>query len=172
MGNPLQQANPPGQYFLSGIPDGVEGTRQTLAVMRQLVRSWRATPLVRGLAEEIVSTVEAKNGAAEIDSLRQWIMQNIRYTQDVNEVETLQTPEALLTSMQGDCDDQSVLMAALAESVGYAARFAALGFSPDNFAHVFAEVKLGTRWIPAETTENVPLGWYPPGVITRITVHI
>jgi transglutaminase-like putative cysteine protease len=161
-----------GRYFLQGIPDGIDGTRQTLAIMRRLVRMYRTNPQIRSLAESIIAEVPENDGAAEIDALRVWIRANIRYTQDVNEVETLQTPAALLQTGQGDCDDQSMLMACLAQSVGYQTRFAAVGFHPDFFEHVFTEVLLGTRWLPAETTENVSLGWYPPGVVTRITVHV
>lgn len=160
------------QYFLQGIPDGVEGTRETLRIMQQLVRQARISPVIRGLATDIVAEVPAKRSAAEVDALRVWIRSNIRYTADVNDVETLQPPAVLLQTQHGDCDDQSMLMAALAQSIGYPTRFAAVGFSPDHFDHVFTEVLLGTRWVTAETTENVPLGWYPPSVLTRITWHV
>lgn len=155
-----------------GIPDGPNGTRETLNIMRRLVRLARTDPTIRALAEDIIQNVPPKEGAQEIDALRVWIRQNIRYTNDTNGVEMLQTPQALLRSGNGDCDDQATLLATLAEAIGYPARFAAVGFSPDEFEHVFTEVRLGTRWIPAETTESVDLGWYPPGVVSRITVHI
>lgn len=157
---------------LVGIPDGIEGTRATLDLMRRLVRAYRTDPALRNLAEQIIRGVPEKQGAQEIDALRMWIRQNIRYTNDINAVEMLQAPPALLNSGNGDCDDQATLLATLAETIGYPARFAAVAFAPDQFAHVFAEVRLGTRWIPAETTEDVNLGWYPPGVVSRMTVHI
>lgn len=158
--------------FLTGIPDGIEGTRATLEIMRRWVKQYRTDPMIRALAESIIQDVPEKDAVAEVDALRAWVRQNIRYTQDVNDVETLKTPTVTAQTGQGDCDDQSTLMATLAESIGYKTRFAAVGFIPDNFEHVFSEVLLGTRWVPAETTENVPLGWYPPGVMTRITVNI
>ncbi len=164
--------NAAGQYSLMGISDGVNGVRETLALMRRLVRTYRTSPVIRQLATDIVGGTQQKNGGAEIAAIQNWVRNNIRYTMDVNGVETIQTPEALLTSMHGDCDDQSMLVAALAESIGYSTRFAAVAFSPDNFEHVFAEVLLGTRWVPVETTENVSLGWYPPDTVSRMTVHI
>lgn len=161
-----------GQYSLTAIPEGIEGIRTTLQLMRKMVRESRALPAIRSLAESIISGTDEKNAAAEVDALRTWIMQNIRYTADPNDVEMLQTPLMLLQTQNGDCDDQATLMATLAESIGYKARFAAVAFAPDQFEHVFAEVLLGTRWVAAETTENVQLGWYPPGVVSRMTVHI
>lgn len=159
-------------YTLTGIPDGPEGTRETLSIMRRIVRLARHDPQIRALAESIIQFVPEKEGAQEVDALRIWIRENIRYTADTNGAEMLQTPLALLRSRNGDCDDQAMLLAALAESIGYPTRFAAVAFQPDNFEHVFAEVRLGTRWIPAETTEPVELGWYPPSVVSRMQVHV
>ena len=69
---------------------------------------------------------------------------------------------------QGDCDDQSVLVASLLESIGHPTRFIAIGFGPANYQHVFAETKVGNKWLPVETTEDWPLGFIPEHIQHRI----
>jgi transglutaminase-like putative cysteine protease len=71
----------------------------------------------------------------------------------------------------GDCDDKSVLLAALLESIGHPTRFVAIGFQPDDFEHVFVETKIADRWISLETTEPVEIGWMPQHIRARLTVN-
>ena len=79
-------------------------------------------------------------------------------------METLHTPEKLLELRQGDCDDKSLLLLGLLESLGHTARFKAVGFMRGFFSHVLVEVLIDGQWVSAETTEPVPLGWGPPNV--------
>lgn len=160
------------RYYLAGIPDGTDGIRMTLRIMAKMVRAYKHQPLMVELARAIVADVPAKNGAAEVDAIRRWIMEHVRYTSDVNGVESLQTPDALLESLQGDCDDQATLMATLAEAIGKSTRFKAVAFAPDQFEHVFPEVRLGPGWVSAETTEEVELGWKPPNVVSAMIEHV
>lgn len=87
---------------------------------------------------------------------------------DIRGVETLHTPEVLLKQQAGDCDDKSVLLAALLESIGHVTRFVAVGFLPGVYSHVLVEVLLGGEWVPLETTEPVEVGWYPANVRERM----
>lgn len=144
--------------------------------MRRFVRVFRVHPKIVELARSIVAAIPQKNYAAEAEALRAWVAQNIRYTQDVYDVETLQSPLVTLEMRQGDCDDQSTLLAALLNAVGHEARFVAVGMgAPDEFEHVIVETKIGERWLPAETTEPVTLGeypWQPDEVRTRMNWNI
>jgi transglutaminase-like putative cysteine protease len=159
-------------YTLHGIPDGVEGVRVTLDFMVRLAREYRRRPAIRELALQLVASVPEKNYRMEADELFRFVRDSIRYVQDINGVETLQTPERTLIVRQGDCDDKSVLLAALLESLGHPARFAAIGFEPDQFSHVFVETKIGADWIGMDATEAHPMGWQPEGVLTRMVRHI
>lgn len=171
-----ERAKPQRSYTLAGLPYGPEGTRITLELMRRMVRVFRVHPEILDLARSVVATVPGKNYAAEAEALRNWVAQNIRYTQDVFEVETLQSPVVTLEVRQGDCDDQATLLAALLNAVGHEARFVAVGMgAPDEFEHVIVETKIGERWLPAETTEPVAFGQYPwqPGEVrTRMNWNI
>lgn len=109
----------------------------------------------------------------EARSIHAWVKQNIKYVRDVADVETVQTPDVTLRDRVGDCDDHSVLMAALLQSVGHRARFVAVRFVVGApFAHVFTETDVGPYWRAAETTEDHPFGWYPPAVGPRMIVRI
>lgn len=148
-------------YTLAGLPSGIPGTRLTLEIMRRFVLAYRTDPRIIELARSIIATIPGKQYAREAEALRAWVAENIRYTQDVTDVETLQSPVVTLDIRQGDCDDQAVLLAALLNATGHEARFLAASFEPDDFSHVIVETKIGERWMPAETTEAVTLGQYP-----------
>lgn len=92
----------------------------------------------------------------------------MQYVRDTRGVEVLHTPEWLLKQRAGDCDDKSVLLASLLEAIGFQTRFVAVGPAPGIFAHVYVEVRIGNEWVPAETTEPVPMGWEPPNVAARM----
>lgn len=136
--------------------------------MRRLVRDAKKTLPVRQTALLIVQNIPPKNWYREVSEIWQFVTNNIRYVRDVNGVETLQTPEKTMEFGQGDCDDQSVLIASLLESIGHPTRFIALGFGPLNYQHVFAETKIGNKWMPVETTEDWPLGYIPEHIRQRI----
>lgn len=157
---------------LGYLPEGAAGVRATLDAMIRASRAASTTLPIRDLAENIIAGVPAKDYAGEIRAIQTWVRNNIRYTRDPVTAEALKIPSALLESPQGDCDDQATLVAALAMTVGFPARFVAVGCGDAGvFEHVFAEVKLGTVWVSVETTEPVPIGWQPDGVTARMVRH-
>ena len=131
--------------------------------MASLVRQYRKNIAIRSLALDIVRPVPGhKNFRGEAAALCEWVKRNIRYVRDVKDVETLQTPLKTLDIGQGDCDDQSTLLAALLESVGFHTRFMAIKtatFGP--FVHVVAQAQIGRDWVPLETTEPWEPGTFP-----------
>ncbi len=160
MGMATQPSRP---SALGWVPDGPPGTRATLRIMAATIRAGRTMQIIRQTALRIVSSLPAKDYHRELDALRQWVRHTIRYTRDVHTVETVQTPAATLSIRHGDCDDQAVLLGALAESVGFATRLVAIGPRAGAFGHVYLEALVpGAGWTSAETTEDVPLGWSPP----------
>lgn len=154
-----------------GIPEGKAGTVETLKVMRGLVRNYKKSLPIRNIALSVIQHLNGKDYGGELQALQNYVRNRIRYVRDIRGVETIQTPEATLQIGQGDCDDQSVLLASLLESIGHPTRFVAIGFAPDQFDHVFVESRLGAGWISAETTEPVGLGWQPPNVQARLFIH-
>lgn len=156
-------------HELLGIPSGAEGTRQTLRIMRDLVREWKIHPRLRQIAKNVVQKCPPKNHRCEIVRLHRYVQNTIRYIRDVQGVETVQAPDVTLRDKSGDCDDQAVLIGALLCSIGHPVRFVAVGFKPGQFAHVYAETPIGADWVAVETTEKGwPVGRKPRGLIHMV----
>lgn len=157
------------QMVLMGIPSGREGVAATLRLMSRLVEQGKKTPAVRSTALQLTRYLPQKDYRAEISALHAFVRDRIRYTRDIRNVETLHTAEQVLLQGQGDCDDKSILLASMLESIGHPTRFIAVAFKPGRFSHVLTEVRPGNSgpWIALETTEPVGVGWRPPvGKIT------
>ena len=148
--------------------NGLRGVLQTLGVMRSMVNDAKVDPLIRQRATDIVFVTPSKDAWAEAEALFEFVRDRIRYTRDVHGVETLSTPQKKLEAGLGDCDDQSTLLAALLESVGYPTRFVVAGYSGPTPEHVYLQVLLGDPdsgdgvWVDCDPTESGPLGWAPP----------
>ena len=147
--------------LLIKIPSGVSGTLATLKIMQKLVQKFKKHPVIRQKAQDLVSHLRSKDWIGEVSTIHNFVKDNVRYLRDINGVETLHFPTTVLEKGSGDCDDQSVLVASLLESIGHPTRFTVIGPRTNKYSHVFAETRIGDKWISVETTEDVPLGWRP-----------
>lgn len=143
------------------IPDGKAGIVETLKQMRAQVRIGKKAMPVRSLAVFLTQGCGQKDYACEVQQLHAYVRDNIRYIQDITDVETIHSAEKVLEFASGDCDDKCILLASLLESIGHPTKFVAIGFTPGVFSHVYLETKIADSWIPLETTENVQAGWQP-----------
>jgi len=160
---------------LSAIPAGTAGTKATLGLMVKLVRQWRKDPGIWKLSREITRNVPARDFRGQVDRMFHWVKQHIRYVNDVRGVETLATPKATLEVAAGDCDDMSVLLASLLESIGHPTRFVALGFNGDEFSHVLTETRLGSnsQWLALDpTVPTSTVGWKPRDATRALVFHV
>ncbi len=156
-------------HELRGLAAGAEGTRQTLRVMRELVREFKVHPSMRQLAKKIVQRCPSKNIRCEVGRLHAFVATRIRFVRDVAGVETVQAPDVTLRDRSGDCDDQAVLIGALLLSIGHPVRFIAVGFRAGQFSHVYAETPIGPDWVALETTmDGWPLGRKAHGVVRMV----
>lgn len=165
--------------YLGAIPEGDAGVKATLQIMVSVVRKTKATLPIVTLARTIVKSCPAKDYVCEATALQQYVQRTIRYTRDINDVEQIQFPEQTLSMGTGDCDDMSILLAALAESVGFPSRFAAIGLSGQGFSHVLTQLMIpGSGWVSAEVipidanNTAAALGWYPPEGTTFMLRHV
>ena len=156
---------------LQMIPSGAAGTRKTLSVMRHLVLAGKKSPVVRQLAVSLTKGLIQKDWNSEVNTLYSFVRDRIRYVRDINGVETLHTPEKILENAAGDCDDKSILLASLLESLGYKTRLVAIGFRKNTFSHVYPEVLQDNVWLTLETTEPVNIGWKPRNIVTSLILN-
>lgn len=172
LGETSQQAESPPDYLIP-VREGVGGIADTLATMVAWTKQFRQNLTIRNLAEQIIAAVPAKNYWSEVEAIQNWVRDNIRYTQDVYNVETMKTPLALLESRMGDCDDMATLTGSLLQSVGHPVRYVAVGQGgAEDYSHVYLETKIGARWVGVETTEPMPLGWVPEQQYPRMVRNV
>ena len=163
----------PRPMALGLIPDGPEGTAITLREMVKLARQFRRDPGVMQVARELVKNLPQYDRMGEVKALHAFVRDSIRYTGDPVNTELLQTPKATLEMQTGDCDDKSLLLASLLQSVNIPARFVAVGFTPDkSYSHVLVETRNGKGWMPLETIKPVEAGWGPKNVTQRMVAHV
>lgn len=192
--------------YFGSIPSGVAGVRATLKVMVSVVRAvlapnnpkaWSALRslgfsivfdpgvatqnllMLRTTAQHTIQMCGEKDYLCEARALQSYVRDTIRYTRDMRTAETIQFPDKTLTYQSGDCDDKSILLAALAETVGFHTRFCAIGVQGQDFSHVSAQLLIpGKGWVNAETIpiDNVgskaPLGWFPQDATCLMLAHI
>lgn len=155
---------------LGNLPDGEAGVRATLNIMKAIKNQYKKLPTIRNQAISIIQNAPQKSFMQEIKSLHAFVRDSIRYTRDIAGVETVQTPDVTLYLRAGDCDDKSVLLATMLESVGHISRYFAMGTRPGRLTHVFVETKFDNKWVALDPTEPFPAGWRPPGIVERMIV--
>lgn len=160
-------------HRLAALPEGVAGIRATLKRMVDMTRKGRKNLGVRTVAMRLVRELPPKAFSDQVVELFRFVQKRIRYVHDVREVETLQDPAYTLTEGQGDCDDMSMLLASMLESIGHPTRFVALALDNGPFSHVITETRLGEKWLPLDPTVSYAyVGWAPPGVTNRIVWNV
>lgn len=161
-------------HTLAAIPSGIDGVRNTLRAMVKLTKGGRKDVGVIQLARSLTLTLPARDYRGQIDRLFHWVKQHIRYVADPREVETISTPAATLKMRCGDCDDMSVLLAALLESIGHPTRFVAYGFDNGPYSHVVTETLIGNNnWLSLDpTVATSTVGWKPPNATSKMVAHI
>lgn len=160
----LRLAETPTVQRIIDQADGVDGIKQTLALMEKLKNDYKINPIVRGLALSLVAQLPQKDYDGEVEAVASYVKNRVRYVRDIAGVETLQTPVKTLEYGQGDCDDKSTLLAAMLESLGHRCRFRAVGFREGDLCHVYVETRMAGKWLAIDTTEPVAVGWEPPGI--------
>lgn len=121
------------------------------------MRQGRENGQVRQLALQLVKGLAQKDYLGEAKKIHEFVRDKIRYVRDPNKIEALHTVEQLLVQRQGDCDDKSILVAALLEAIGHKTRLVAIGFNR-GFCHVYPEVNIRGTWYAVETTEPWQFG--------------
>jgi len=141
--------------------------------MVSLARTYKTDLNVRNLAVGLVQHCAPKDKPAELSVLQHFCRDQIRYVNDIDGVETIQTPVQTLKLRAGDCDDKSLLLAALAASIGFSTRFCAIGVRGGGFSHVMMQARMGEGWLNCETiVPDVEVGWFPPDATLRMFAHV
>jgi hypothetical protein len=155
------------------ILSGFTGAPDTLREMLRAAHGERGEKsfLVRTVTERIVAGLVPKDYLGEIVAIRNWVAENIRYTNDPLHVELVKDPQRLIEEWQhsgtalADCDEIACLIATMCMQVGRVCEFVVAGFGEaGHYSHVFVRVlepKSG-KWIVCDpvagTNERSMLG--------------
>jgi len=165
MYNPCQPT--PLKIYRGHIPKGYAGTLATVGYIIELIKRGAKDFCVRQAAICIFRLygVRPKDFFGEIAALFDWVKNNIRYTRDIFRVELLHSARRILELRAGDCDDMTILLAAMLESTGHPVRVVIIGRHPNRkklFSHIYLETLYKNVWIALDPTMNKPVGWAPP----------
>lgn len=170
LGATLPQPN----VFRGRLPSGHEGTRVTLAMMRELVKSSVGMPDIRETALAILraARVAAHDTVGEVAALFRFVRDRIRFTQDPAGIELLQDARETLRVQAGDCDDRAVLLAALLISIGVCTdlRFRVIAADPRrprDYTHVYLVARIGGRDVPLDPTYSDSVPGFEPAATLR-----
>jgi transglutaminase-like putative cysteine protease len=104
-------------------------------------------PEVKGVADRIASIAcDSNQKKCQARAMFSFVQQNFEYVSDPTSFEYIKTAKESLVNRVGDCDDSSVLLATLLESIGIPARFI---FVP---GHVYVEAWVNEKWYPMDAT--------------------
>lgn len=188
----MSSAAPGFTAYLGLIPSGSAGINATLKVMVSIVRGLKSPTAdpqqlaqLSALAARLFQAADCPQSppqnVCQARALFGYVRDNIYYMSDPDEVETVRFPLQTLQLGAGDCDDKSLLLAALASSVGFKTRFAAWRLGADPIpTHVSAQLLVnGMGWqnaevIPIDADGNgaSDLGWQPPDATFVRLAHV
>lgn len=154
------------------IPKGYSGTLATAGHIVRLIRQGAKDFQVRRTAVAIFRQygIRPKDYMGEVAALFDWVKRNIRYTRDIYKVELLHSARRMLQLRAGDCDDLTILLAAMLEATGHPVRLVLMGVNPRKpkvFSHIYLEVQVRGRWIALDASMDRPVGWAPKAVVKK-----
>lgn len=155
------------------LPKGYLGTQSTLKHIQALIQTGSQDFYVRQKAIDILlkTGIQPKEYLSEIKALFEWVQQNIRYTKDPFRVEVLHSARRVMELRAGDCDDMTILLGSMLESIGHPVRLVIIGpdpLQPKLFSHIYLEVFHQGQWIPLDATMPYPMGWEPRALVKRV----
>jgi len=108
------------------------------------------------------SPCKARDGECEITRVWDFIVLNLRYTFDPQETDTFATVRESLESGGGDCDDATIMFAALLKAIGFKVVARVISTTGKNWEHIYALAGLPheapKRWVSLDATVE---GFHP-----------
>lgn len=146
-------------------------TDETIEQMHRLVREAKTDPKFRELALWLTRDGDPrrdwKNYEAELENAVERLRKVVTYRRDPHQVEWVQSPWHTLRIGAGDCDDMSVLIAAVMGATGARYRFVTFKANrmlPSEWTHVLPEILVpGKGWIAVDMSVMQPNGFRPRG---------
>lgn len=128
---------------------------EKLRYMRRLITLGREHPDVRQRAVEVVkaANVQPKDRKGQSIAIGEWVQQNVYYVLEFPE--RLAHAERTLEDLAGDCDDTTILIGAMLESIGIPAVQVVMKVG-GQWSHVFPAARL-RGLLPLDSTLKFPV---------------
>lgn len=152
---------PPLSGTMGELPGGSATIPATLVEMWRNIGDAGSRLAIYTTARHLVQNLPQKAVLQEARVLFDFVQNNIRYVRDPHQIEALQTPAATLQLKSGDCDDKTILLAALLLSIGIPVKLIVGGWQEGHYTHVWLRAGIGSAWIAMDPTEPRPMGWEP-----------
>ena len=165
----------------SRVIGSVAQTRVTLRLMRETANRSLYDPVVIEAAVNAVRNADGRDANALARELERYLRAHLDFLPDgLIQGEVLRSPRYLLDEIakhgkaRADCEDASMLTAALGKSVGVPARLVALAFfgPSEPFRHVFAELHTPRGWVAVDPTEPSRAGMRALPVTRRMELAV
>lgn len=152
-----------GQLVVTTVPDGDEGTAQTLSYAKQLIDEGVREPAVRALALKYIQRlgVPAWNKSGELYAIFAGVLKDFKFRDDPAGTELLQPVLGILEKRAGDCDDLNViLLCSLLGSIGFSTRAVTVKADPqrpEEDSHVYMQAQLPSgEWVALDVARQSP----------------
>jgi hypothetical protein len=149
---------------------GVRSIDDRVKHIKDLIYKGKQDSEIRRLATELVRDLPDRDYNAEIAAIANYVKSNVRFTQDIKGMDTYFHPIRTLESGVADCDDFSILLGSLFESIGHPVRLKVVQTkNASDFDHIYPLVNISDNetgetgnWIPVDLSVNKPIGWEVP----------
>ena len=157
-------------------------TAQTVGLMARYTREDSTSPIVHRAALDAIALLPERDAAKEAAAVWRWIRDRVTFRDDSDlaaaagisgvdtaTAEVLIRPVDILTMPHpvGDCDDYSMLAAAMLRALGIPSRFrtiAADQAEPENYSHIYVVAETPEGEIPLDASHGPRPGWQAPAV--------
>lgn len=162
------------QLAVKIVSDATVSTRDSKTGQRvEVIKAWGK----QFRAPEASNPCASRDDQCEIWRIWDFVNLNFRYVYDPAEVDTFATAELSLDAGGGDCDDATILFAALLKGIGFHVAARVIGTGNNGWEHVYPIVAVPkdanphdkrTAWVPLDMTMD---GAYPGWQYEDIARH-
>ena len=136
-----------------------DSLQERVKLLKQLLWSTKGglqNPTTIALARAVTRGCQGRDAICELRAIYQFVVSNVRYTGDVNAVDTFAAPLRVLQMGGGDCDEHMEVCAALAIANGFQAKARITSNRGITWDHIYCMVGMpkgrADRWIALDST--------------------
>lgn len=165
-----------------------EATRRTMLLMQSLIWGSVGMPIIHRASTIVRASAIASNELLNA-ALFRWVRMNLVFKPDEELIaqghegrELLIAPDVLLqmNPAEGDCDDFSMVTAAVAISLNMRVKLVAVALEPHNpgrYSHIFTQVldcdETGRQfWVTLDCSHGLYAGWEVQGQLARVELNV